>query len=181
MGPGPRSPASVVQTCVVVQLTAITWLKEFVELAGAALLPFASGVLAAVLPCLAYADDPRNSILATGHSAPPSPPPTVSLASADIRETAATVNFQLSKLVVAEAVPPGDDTAKGEGGEVDEGTEGLRVDAVVGVLTQMLHHNSVHTKVAALDWILQLYNKLPAEVSQCLRAGISFFLVLPER
>lgn len=51
---------------------------------------------------------------------------------------------------------------KGEGDEVGEG---LQVAAVVGVLTQMLHHNSVHTKVAALDWILQLYNKLPAEVS----------------
>ncbi|XP_026320504.1 protein VAC14 homolog isoform X2 [Hyposmocoma kahamanoa] len=124
-----------------VQLTAITWLKEFVELAGAALLPFASGVLAAVLPCLAYADDPRNNI----------------------RETAATVNFQLSKLVVAEAAPAPDPPRKGEG---EEDGEGLRVASVVGVLTQMLHHNSVHTKVAALDWILQLYNKLPAEMLQ---------------
>lgn len=62
--------------------------------------------------------------------------------------------------------PP--DGAKGEG---QEGGEGLQVAAVVGVLTQMLHHNSVHTKVAALDWILQLYNKLPAEVSQCLRTN----------
>ncbi|VVC96501.1 unnamed protein product [Leptidea sinapis] len=25
----------------------------------------------------------------------------------------------------------------------------------------MLLHNSVHTKVAALDWILHLYNKVP--------------------
>lgn len=37
---------------------------------------------------------------------------------------------------------------------------------MVGVLTQLLHHSSVHTKVAALDWILHLYNKLPAEMFQ---------------
>lgn len=68
-----------------VQLTAITWLKEFVELAGAALLPFASGVLAAVLPCLAYADDPRNSILATRSFLSPYIP-TISLAAHQILE-----------------------------------------------------------------------------------------------
>lgn len=48
---------------IIFQLTAITWIKEFVELSGAPLLPSASGVLAAVLPCLAYADEPRKSIL----------------------------------------------------------------------------------------------------------------------
>lgn len=46
-----------------VQLTAIAWIKEFVELSGGAMLPYASGILAAVLPCLAYADEPRKSIL----------------------------------------------------------------------------------------------------------------------
>lgn len=66
------------------QLTAITWLKEFVELAGAALLPFASGVLAAVLPCLAYADDPRNSILAPSTVYFSSFPTTISLAARQI-------------------------------------------------------------------------------------------------
>ncbi|XP_038211382.1 protein VAC14 homolog [Zerene cesonia] len=48
----------------------------------------------------------------------------------------------------------------------ESGTMGekLNLVAVVGVLTQMLHHNSVHTKIAALDWILHLYNKLPSEM-----------------
>lgn len=129
------------------QLTAITWLKEFVELAGAGMLPYASGVLCAVLPCLAYHDEPRKSI----------------------RETAATVNFQLTKLVVS----PSRETDGGEGEGEAEGGDGeggpceearLNLDAVVSVLTQLLHHGSVHTKVAALDWILHLYNKLPAEM-----------------
>ncbi|KAM3959400.1 protein VAC14 homolog [Aphomia sociella] len=141
------------------QLTAITWIKEFVELAGERMLPYASGVLAAVLPCLAYSDEPRKSI----------------------RETAATVNFQLTKLVVSESSEQPEDAERppesgaggaggeggegGAGGEAGEGGEGrLQLAAVVGVLTQMLHHNSVHTKVAALDWILHLYNKLPNQM-----------------
>ncbi|CAB3250954.1 unnamed protein product [Arctia plantaginis] len=122
------------------QLTAITWIKEFVELAGASMLPYASGVLCAVLPCLAYHDEPRKSI----------------------RETAATVNFQLTKLVVSssDASPP----KEGEGEEPAESDKRLNLDSVVAVLRQMLHHGSVHTKVAALDWILHLYNKLPSEM-----------------
>lgn len=53
------------------------------------------------------------------------------------------------------------------GGEEAAGEEAgaLNLEAVVGVLTQMLHHSSVHTKVAALDWILHLYNKLPKQVT----------------
>ncbi|XP_028172710.1 protein VAC14 homolog isoform X3 [Ostrinia furnacalis] len=129
-----------------VQLTAITWLKEFSELAGAALRAHASGVLCAVLPCLAYTDEPRKSI----------------------RETAATVNLQLTKLLVAEPSPPAPgDPAPGDpapGDPPGDADTALRLDAVVGVLTQLLHHNSVHTKVAALDWILHLYNKMPNEM-----------------
>ncbi|XP_049876848.1 protein VAC14 homolog isoform X2 [Pectinophora gossypiella] len=140
------------------QLTAITWIKEFVELAGAAMLPYASGILCAVLPCLAYADEPRKSI----------------------RETAATVNFQLTKLVVPEpgGTPPPDGgapPAEAEGGGGEEGGR-LQLQALVGVLTQMLHHNSVHTKVAALDWILHLYNKLPTEMvkqTECLWGAVT--------
>lgn len=71
---------------------------------------------------------------------------------------------------MSEAAPAPEPPPTDDGGEGDEEIgEGLQVAAVVGVLTQMLHHNSVHTKVAALDWILQLYNKLPVEVSQGLR------------
>lgn len=33
--------------------------------------------------------------------------------------------------------------------------------AVVAVLVQSLQHGSVHTKVAALDWVLHLYTRLP--------------------
>ncbi|CAG9137234.1 unnamed protein product [Plutella xylostella] len=140
-----------------VQLTAITWLKEFVELSGPAMLAQCSGVLLAVLPCLAYADDQRRSILDT----------VVIGVYMNIRETAATVNFQLTKLVGPDTLVAG--AGGGEGGEGGggAGSEGGALDlkAVVGVLVQMLHHSSVHTKVAVLDWILHLYNKLPNELT----------------
>jgi len=40
---------------------AVTWIKEFVALAGTEMVPYASGILSAVLPCLAYDDDSRKS------------------------------------------------------------------------------------------------------------------------
>lgn len=83
------------------------------------------------------------------------------------------MNFQLTKLVTSEQPPSPAEGGAGEGpaggqgaGEGEAAGEGkLNLEAVVGILTQMLHHSSVHTKVAALDWILHLYNKLPHEVS----------------
>jgi hypothetical protein len=45
------------------QFIAITWIKEFVQLSGPAMLPYMSGIFTAVLPCLAYDTDARRSIL----------------------------------------------------------------------------------------------------------------------
>ncbi|CAK1553136.1 unnamed protein product [Leptosia nina] len=131
------------------QLTAITWMREFVELSGGGMLPYASGILCAVLPALAFADEPRKKI----------------------REIASTVNLQLLKLIEADSVTMEsafkalkleDDK---EGKTKDVAPEGkLNLVAVVDLLTQMVHHTSVHTKIAALDWILHLYSKLPTEM-----------------
>lgn len=43
------------------QFTALTWIKEFVQLSGREILPFTSGILTAVLPCLAYEADLKQS------------------------------------------------------------------------------------------------------------------------
>ncbi|OWK15725.1 VAC14 [Cervus elaphus hippelaphus] len=48
-----------------IQLTAMCWLREFIQLAGRVMLPYSSGILTAVLPCLAY-DDRKRSILHPG-------------------------------------------------------------------------------------------------------------------
>lgn len=37
-----------------IQYTAIRWISEFVHLSGSRMLPFTSGILTAILPCLAY-------------------------------------------------------------------------------------------------------------------------------
>lgn len=62
------------------QLTAITWIKEFVQLSGPVMLPYMSGILVAVLPCLAYDGDTRKNI----------------------KETATQVNANLMKLIIME-------------------------------------------------------------------------------
>lgn len=40
----------------------MTWMREFIQLAGRVVLPYSSGILTAVLPCLSY-DDRKKSIL----------------------------------------------------------------------------------------------------------------------
>jgi len=63
------------------QLTAITWIKEFVHLSGPLMLPYMSGILVAVLPCLAYDGDTRKNI----------------------KETATQVNANLMKLIIVQS------------------------------------------------------------------------------
>lgn len=43
-----------------IQLTAITWLREFLSISGVGMLSYASGIFTAILPCLAY-DDTKKS------------------------------------------------------------------------------------------------------------------------
>ena len=45
-----------------IQVTAMCWMREFIQLAGRVMLPYSSGILTAVLPCLSY-DDRKKSIL----------------------------------------------------------------------------------------------------------------------
>lgn len=64
-GAPPHSPRNPVPTDDLIQLTAMCWLREFIQLAGRVMLPYSSGILTAVLPCLAY-DDRKRSILQPG-------------------------------------------------------------------------------------------------------------------
>ncbi|XP_067131092.1 protein VAC14 homolog isoform X2 [Centruroides vittatus] len=137
-----------------VQFTAITWVKEFVSLAGRILLPFASGILAAVLPNLAHSDDDRRNIC----------------------ETAKAVNYSLMQLITLE-----DDREQPDGSESKEDLsspeitiqtqkhkecEDIQLDLspVVEVLTRTLDHESVHTRMAVLRWIYHLHIKIPNKI-----------------
>jgi len=57
--------------------TAVTWISEFAILSGPAILPYVSGILTAILPCMAYDDDNKK----------------------DLRETTRIVNSNLMRLV----------------------------------------------------------------------------------
>ncbi|XP_059478479.1 protein VAC14 homolog [Neocloeon triangulifer] len=69
------------------QLTAITWVKEFVQLSGPSMLPYTSSILTAVLPCHSYENEERKNI----------------------KETAKAVSFSLLRLVSQQAENPTDD------------------------------------------------------------------------
>ncbi|GFN85192.1 protein vac14 homolog [Plakobranchus ocellatus] len=45
-----------------IQFTAISWLREFILLAGRSMLPHVAGMVNAVLPCLSYSDEGRKRV-----------------------------------------------------------------------------------------------------------------------
>jgi vacuole morphology and inheritance protein 14 len=46
-----------------IQLTAITWLREFLNISGVGMLSYSSGIFSAILPCLSYEADSKKSEL----------------------------------------------------------------------------------------------------------------------
>ncbi|XP_015593801.1 protein VAC14 homolog [Cephus cinctus] len=136
------------------QLTAISWIKEFVQLSGPLMLPYMSGIFTAVLPCLAYDGDTRKNI----------------------KETATQVNINLMKLITMESTDIINNTSHSESlinstpstREQGDSTncsrplaESLDLGSVVQVLTKHLMHTSVQTKVAVLKWIHHLFTNIP--------------------
>ena len=121
------------------QLTAITWIKEFVHLSGPLMLPYMSGILLAVLPCLAYDGDTRKCI----------------------KETATQVNASLMGLITTENAPLVQ--VQGASQNCFLG-ESLDLSSVVEVLTKHLMYMSVQTKVAVLKWIHHLFTNIPHEM-----------------
>ncbi|XP_012276092.1 protein VAC14 homolog isoform X2 [Orussus abietinus] len=131
------------------QLTAITWIKEFVHLSGPLMLPYTSGIFTAVLPCLAYDSDSRKNI----------------------KETATQVNGSLMKLITMESSEMSDKVQTSVVENVDSNgqkvqskcplAEKLDLPSVVEVLTKHLMHTSVQTKVAVLKWIHHLFTSIP--------------------
>ncbi|KAI5708796.1 hypothetical protein M8J76_003535 [Diaphorina citri] len=113
------------------QFTAITWIKEFVQVSGPEMLSSISGILMSILPCLSYENDQYKNI----------------------KETARTVNFSLQSLVSEEKDTPSP--------SVPCASSKLDVASVVEVLSKYLIHTSVPTKVACLRWIYHLHSVIP--------------------
>ncbi|KAF7995537.1 hypothetical protein HCN44_006644 [Aphidius gifuensis] len=137
------------------QLTAVTWIKEFINLSGKKMLPYTSGILTAILPCFAYDGDNRKSI----------------------KDTATQVNQLLMKLITSKdyivdnSDDKDDDNNKHNVVVVDDDDDdtilGEKLDlvSVVEVLTKNLMHTSVPTKVVVLKWIYCLFINIPDKMN----------------
>ncbi|XP_030059458.1 protein VAC14 homolog [Microcaecilia unicolor] len=141
-----------------IQLTAMSWMREFIQLAGRVMLPYSSGILTAVLPCLSY-DDRKKSI----------------------KEVANVCNQSLMKLVTPEDDETDEakqsvmlhmennpdeslsrqDTATNERIQVT-----LNLDGIVHVLNRLLHDSAIGmmTRIAVLKWLYHLYIKTPQKM-----------------
>ncbi|KAG1939112.1 protein VAC14 [Pimephales promelas] len=160
-----------------IQLTSMTWMREFIQLAGRVVLPYSSGILTAVLPCLSY-DDRKKST----------------------KEAASACNHSLMKLVTYEdddddeesqtkTSSPSDETLKKEGdlndslnesqesvglsnisfftpASSDRSAVNLDLDGIVQVLDRHLHDSStgMMTRIAVLKWLYHLYIKTPRKM-----------------
>ncbi|XP_061103037.1 protein VAC14 homolog [Conger conger] len=162
-----------------IQLTSMTWMREFIQLAGRVVLPYSSGILTAVLPCLSYDDRKKNT-----------------------KEAANACNHSLMKLVT-----PEDDEDEEEAGQVNEtptredsppktleelnnslnasqdsvgfsnisfftptsadrAQVTLDLEGIVQVLDRHLHDSNtgMMTRIAVLKWLYHLYIKTPRKM-----------------
>lgn len=163
-----------------IQLTAMTWMREFIQLAGRVVLPYSSGILTAVLPCLSYDDRKKNT-----------------------KEAASSCNHSLMKLVTPEddddeeeeevkSESTGSPTrevpkTESDGGDMlnasqesvgfsnisfftpasaDRPQVTLDLDGIVQVLDRHLHDSStgMMTRIAVLKWLYHLYIKTPRKM-----------------
>ncbi|XP_029996590.1 protein VAC14 homolog [Sphaeramia orbicularis] len=162
-----------------IQLTAMTWMREFIQLAGRVMLPYSSGILTAVLPCLSYDDRKKNT-----------------------KEAASACNHSLMKLVTpeddddeeeeekSESSPSREDgqpkTQTGSNDMLNASQESvgfsnisfftpasadrpqvtLDLDGIVQVLDRHLHDSStgMMTRIAVLKWLYHLYIKTPRKM-----------------
>uniref|UniRef100_A0A673YHH4 Protein VAC14 homolog n=1 Tax=Salmo trutta TaxID=8032 RepID=A0A673YHH4_SALTR len=153
----------VIHSNDLIQLTAMTWMREFIQLAGRVVLPYSSGILTAVLPCLSY-DDRKKST----------------------KEAASACNHSLMKLVTPEDDEDEEETGSSDSQPREDSppkTEGdtnvvsklacmtrmvvtLDLDGIVQVLDRHLHDSStgMMTRIAVLKWLYHLYIKTPRKM-----------------
>lgn len=133
-----------------IQLTAIMWLREFLNISGSGMLNFSSGIFTAILPCLAYEGDAKKSkkFQFTGHCIDS----TLIFLSLDIKENATLVNQGMMELVSSKKNREALATS-------------LDLESVMEVLKMYMVNNSVNTKVNALKWIHTLFSEAESEMS----------------
>uniref|UniRef100_A0ACB8EAS4 PtdIns(3,5)P(2) sythesis regulation factor n=1 Tax=Sphaerodactylus townsendi TaxID=933632 RepID=A0ACB8EAS4_9SAUR len=163
-----------------IQLTAMCWMREFIQLAGRVMLPYSSGILTAVLPCLSY-DDRKKSIKEAANICnqslmklvipeddenefkQPTAAPQVETEQdkpLSKQEMASDGGLDVSKRLISAA---GDfiQTSSTERIQVT-----LNLDGIVQVLDCHLHDPAIGmmTRIAVLKWLYHLYIKTPRKM-----------------
>ena len=151
----------------IIQLTALEWMKTFLEMAGPPMLPFTANILSAILPCLSYEADKRA-----------------------VKNVAMEVN-QLLKLLITpdndiapdseislkstlpkkERAEDNNAQEKKDGEDTIVDTSPLNLVSVLEVLMKHMEHKSQAvrtealqaqgTRMEALHWLLWLHQQLP--------------------
>ncbi|GAB1601196.1 protein VAC14 homolog [Argonauta hians] len=184
-----------------IQHIALMWLHEFVVLSGRTMLPFASGIINATLPCLAYSDTSQRQVKEAAKmlnmrmmqivdsrddQLPTTTTTTTTTTATTTTTTAADSSSNSSSKKesdnTATAAATTTTTASPEPGETTkEGISDLRdvqldIASVISVLCQMLTHNSIQTRIAALQWFGHLLNKIPIKTFQYIDDFFPLFL-----
>ncbi|KAL4630309.1 hypothetical protein GN956_G15730 [Arapaima gigas] len=161
-----------------IQLTAMTWMREFIQLAGRVVLPYSSGILTAVLPCLSYDDrkkSTKEAASACNHSL-------MKLVTPEDDEE--EEESQVSDTLAREDSPPKTQEdldnslsmSQDSGGlsnisfftpaSADHAQVILDLDGIVQVLGRHLNDSStgMMTRIAVLKWLYHLYIKTPRKM-----------------
>ncbi|KAI1235483.1 hypothetical protein IHE44_0002352 [Lamprotornis superbus] len=161
-----------------IQLTAMSWMREFIQLAGRVMLPYSSGILTAVLPCLSY-DDRKKNIKEVANVCNQSLMKLVIPEDDEIDEAKPSVTISAEptseeSLSKPEAVTTGSLDASGDSSNSGVFTVTsceriqvtLNLDGIVQVLDYHLSDTSIGmmTRIAVLKWLYHLYIKTPRKM-----------------
>ncbi|XP_066493744.1 protein VAC14 homolog isoform X2 [Tiliqua scincoides] len=159
-----------------IQLTAMCWMREFIQLAGRVMLPYSSGILTAVLPCLSY-DDRKKSIKEVANVCNQSLMKLVTLEDDEMDETkqslVADVDENLSKQEMASSGcldassdPSFNNTSVFMPASTERIHVTLNLDGIVQVLDCHLCDSNIGmmTRIAVLKWLYHLYIKTPRKM-----------------
>ncbi|KAL5021785.1 hypothetical protein ScPMuIL_000940 [Solemya velum] len=149
-----------------IQCTAMSWLKEFITQADRAMLPFVSGILNAILPCLAYDSQSRkevgeaakelnNSLMNLIRESDDIPTPKLGTPLEESNDK--NVNEDENK--TEEKQVSSDQPSKEE--VLQKSAIQLDISSVINVLSQALQHAAFQTRIASLRWLCHLLNKAP--------------------
>ncbi|GCB66924.1 hypothetical protein scyTo_0005051 [Scyliorhinus torazame] len=157
-----------------IQLTAMTWMREFIQLAGRVMLPYSSGILTAVLPCLSY-DDRKKSIKEVANVCnqtlmklimPEDDGDNIRQITLQQLDGAADESFSSHKNSSDQSNTSQDLSTSNTGVTIDRSQEALDLDGIVLVLDRHLHDTvtGMMTRIAVLKWLYHLYIKTPRKM-----------------